>query len=524
MSDTQPRTTPVDAPFPHSAFININHLGLSKKKRFNAKQSLIKMLARRNDFVAVEELHVSPARAQESFFDHVGSHVVLYNSHGNAPGQCIMINKSFSKQLGFELTVEALTHNHQIFIQNVAHAFWWIEGNTCKMILNTYLSAHDNHIRQQQIEEITRQFKSFKQQCTNCEHFVIIAGGNRNFVINQSQHQVSSGSSWYPGAGLLNAWSAYLEELGVKIDTELEEPTFKRFSKVEGRREWVCRTLDYGAAGIDPIKYANWQVAVRARMDHARASDHKAIELTFEKRPNRAQRAQRRSPQFENVIRPIPEWLFDEPRFKNIWEASLKEWQQDRQLGLHGLGEFVNITRQIALKFFREQVIEATCDRHRFEICMRMQIDACNAEPLAMKTLARRLQIYPRLRQLFEIEVNVANSTVLVRSTPELESHINELIANITNDEENDEQVIHNAGVSDGVTLKGSTRYSTCVQEIKERMLCKRYKIVELWDESRGVMERDPEKMASLIRNAGVMRSGLKAKKTGATPFCSTVI
>ena len=70
--------------------------------------------------------------------------------------------------------------------------------------------------------------------------------------------------------------------------TELEEPTFRRFTNTEGERSWVCQTLDYATVGYDPILFANWQVAARVRNDHARASDHKATEIAFEKGDGRA--------------------------------------------------------------------------------------------------------------------------------------------------------------------------------------------------------------------------------------------
>ena len=56
--------------FPPAAFININHLGLSTRKRFDSKQRLVRTLVERNTFVNVEAIHVSSARAQDAVFDH----------------------------------------------------------------------------------------------------------------------------------------------------------------------------------------------------------------------------------------------------------------------------------------------------------------------------------------------------------------------------------------------------------------------------------------------------------------------
>lgn len=54
--------------FPPAAAININHLGLSTKSCFDRKMKLAKLLADRNVFVSISEIHVSSARAQDVFF------------------------------------------------------------------------------------------------------------------------------------------------------------------------------------------------------------------------------------------------------------------------------------------------------------------------------------------------------------------------------------------------------------------------------------------------------------------------
>ena len=105
--------------FPATAFININHLGISQRSRFNAKQRLMARLASRNVFVGVQEIHLSPARAQAEFFDHLTSHSVLYNADGVAAGTAILIQKAFLEKVG----VDDASLNHWVIIPNVAHAF-----------------------------------------------------------------------------------------------------------------------------------------------------------------------------------------------------------------------------------------------------------------------------------------------------------------------------------------------------------------------------------------------------------------
>ena len=85
--------------FPPTATININHLGLSSKSCFDRKSKLDTVLAKRNAFVNVCELHASAGRAQDTFFNHFTTHDILYNLAEGVPGQGIMIDKSFTKYI-----------------------------------------------------------------------------------------------------------------------------------------------------------------------------------------------------------------------------------------------------------------------------------------------------------------------------------------------------------------------------------------------------------------------------------------
>ncbi len=71
--------------FPPTSAVNINHLGLSTKTRYDRKTKLIKLLVRRNIVVNVRELHVSAARAQDAFFDNFPTHHVLDNLENDLP-------------------------------------------------------------------------------------------------------------------------------------------------------------------------------------------------------------------------------------------------------------------------------------------------------------------------------------------------------------------------------------------------------------------------------------------------------
>ena len=152
--------------FPHSAFININHLGLSTKSRFDSKQRYIRHLCKDNDFIGIQELHVSSARAQDAFFDHFTDFHCLYNCAARQPGQCIMIRKQFidHKQLSSLYDFNSL--HHLIFIPAVAHGVWCKEQGAIKLLVNVYLDSHSAATRRNQLLELTRKLKLFRE-CLN---------------------------------------------------------------------------------------------------------------------------------------------------------------------------------------------------------------------------------------------------------------------------------------------------------------------------------------------------------------------
>ena len=88
--------------FPNSAFVNINHLGLSDKSRYTAKRNYVDSLLGTFAILGIQELHYSPARSQDLFLNHFHNHCVLYNTSDNVPGQCIMIEKRFLHKRGID--------------------------------------------------------------------------------------------------------------------------------------------------------------------------------------------------------------------------------------------------------------------------------------------------------------------------------------------------------------------------------------------------------------------------------------
>ena len=141
-----------DELFPTSAFFNINHLGLSEKYRFNAKQTFLRSTSNFCKLIGIQELHASSATAQDCFFSHFSDFAVLYNVKIGCLGQCIMIDRSFLARCGIaarqfenehdileeDCPMDNLSYHHLIFISGVAHAFWWQDEATMHLFINIY--------------------------------------------------------------------------------------------------------------------------------------------------------------------------------------------------------------------------------------------------------------------------------------------------------------------------------------------------------------------------------------------------
>ena len=126
----------------------------------------------------------------------------------------------------------------------------------------TYTYIHDSAVRTDQLLRISDGISSFRKLKVG-HKFVIAASGDRNFVVKPEQHHSSASTGWHPGPGVIEAWSAFLASLGAGFDHELEDPTFVRFlTRSGGQSGWILRTLDFGTAGYDPIRFADWQCSV----------------------------------------------------------------------------------------------------------------------------------------------------------------------------------------------------------------------------------------------------------------------
>lgn len=493
--------------FPPTAAININHLGLSSKTCFDRKHSLVKTLAARNVFVNVSELHASAARSHDAFFGHSTTHYALYNIDDFLPGQCMMIDNRLLHHICPEfndrrIRDDFLRSHHEIFIKGIAHAFWWTDGELCKMNLHVYLDSHDSTIRREQMSMITDCLRTFKRKFEG-RKFVIVVSGDRNFVVKPSQHSSSSFSTWHPVTGVLDAWNDMLREIGVGLDFELEEPTFSRFARQpNGESGWIMRTLDFGAAGYDPVMYADWQCCTSVYNPIGRRpSDHKPVEIRFRLRT----RPRRRNRNSRNC--PIPSWMFRDEGFVDHWMSIVRDWGRGRSPGFEALGDFADMTRACATEWLREHVVEATCPQHKFELAMSMHMSARLRTHMSIKAASRKLRAYPQLRSLCEFGIDVASSSVRVLSTDALVEHIHSLATQTINEREREHPEQHD-GVSAGATLKGSVLYPNAATDLKRILPTVRHRILELWSDVTQQYETDPHVVGHLIRSAGAERSG----------------
>ena len=498
-----------DSLFPNCAFININHLGISTKSRFNSKQRLISDLCSRNAVIGIQELHLSPARAHDSFFCHFGDHIPLYNVSDGHPGQCILVSKFLPAIPGGDDASKAqfLSEHHITLVPNVAHCFWWTHESNILVFVNMYLSAHDQSLRGSQLELITTALSEFCDLHANFTPIVVL-GGDRNFVVRPHQHQSSANTSWHPGERVLNGWRILLQAMRVEVDTELDEPTFsKNTCDRNNETAWCSRTLDFAAAGFDSYRFLQWQVKVfisRSFRDR-RASDHCPVELRFLRR---SRKRSQRSPEGDGNFQPIPEWLFTDECFLSEWRSCLDSWEQSRQSGMRALSEFVELTQACARDWLKDHVVEARTVEHKFQVAIALHMLSCQGVYVPASRVFRLFAIYPTLRSLVDISIDTSCSSVRVNSSEALLGHVRQLSAQVVaahaerHDRENENDV------SAGATMQGGTIFPKAAADLKRMIPVQRYQLVEMWDGEEECMQTDPKRIGEIIRASGISRSG----------------
>ena len=487
---------------PPTAFVNINHLGLSTQDRFDAKQALIKGLAARNRIVGIQELHCSSARAQSLFFDHFVSHVALFNNPDGAPGQVMLLSRSWLETAN--LSVDSLHSHHCVIVPGVAHAFWLQIGDTILCVCNLYLDAHDAQARVEQMRLMRNFVEQFRVDHPASDH-VFIVGGDRNFVVKPEQHNSSRGTSWWPGGPTMAAWSDLMSSMEHVSDTELDEHTWtKRLRSSDGQTHWIHRTIDFATVSMDPVRHLD--VNVNASMYRGepgrKPSDHMAVELRGSVRhpPNCRRRSRARAPYG------VPEWLCDNHEFSIEFEKSVQEWLMHRRRGLFALGEFVDMAQAFGKEWLTERIVEATCVEHKFDVCMVVQSHAVHNVSIPMRKVSRWCAVYPALRDLVGFHIDAGSSSVWVESTDRFVQHVHDLASEVA--ELRMQRDSNDNDVSAGATLRNNAPHASAVDEIKRLTAQSRSKIVSLWNEERTERTDDPAEIGEAIRAAGERRSG----------------
>eukprot|EP00973_Karenia_brevis_P087818 12181259-Karenia_brevis.AAC.1 len=138
----------------------------------------------------------------------------------------------------------------------------------------------------------------------------------------------------------------------------------------------------------------------------SRATNHKPVIVRFREAkrepPNEARRK----------LRSLPDWLFKDDDFLQHWQECVEAWMQTRAHGLQGLHQFMELTQHAGRDWLRDHIIEAKTDHHRFEICMTAHKNAASGNPVSIAKVSRWFRIYPALRDMLTLTVDMVNSAV----------------------------------------------------------------------------------------------------------------
>ncbi len=119
-------------------------------------------------------------------------------------------------------------------------------------------------------------------------------------------------------------------------------------------------------------------------------------------------------------VKPVPEWLFHDGDFQIAWREAVASWERTMASGLKVLQARAMVTKQYAQDWLKENIAIAQTDKHRFEICLAIHMDACLNISLPSHVVTKRMCVYPPLRAMCELEVDIVNSAVKIKSTDAL--------------------------------------------------------------------------------------------------------
>ena len=180
----------------------------------------------------------------------------------------------------------------------------------------------------------------------------VIFGGDRNFTESAWERNASTGTPAPCSDKMRTAWLDWLGSFGGQL-VHQPEFTWKREFYSEGRVYWHHARLDVAGTNVQPHPAAEWLAISRREnaIPHPTASDHQPVALAW--LPKRQGDARRRgtAPAGTLVRKTLPEWLFQDERFREELDAAVADWKESRSHGVIGLMEFADLTNT-ALAFF----------------------------------------------------------------------------------------------------------------------------------------------------------------------------
>jgi len=487
------RYTGDDPDFLPVAFWNMNHLGLSKPHRFNAKLTNAKYLVNSFPVVCFSEIHNSAAVAYDAFFRHLQHAKLLFHCPPSQVGLAIAVADDVLGALG--ISSEQLPDHHEILVEGVAHGFWYQVGEVCRLIINIHLDAHSAAERVRQMRALRgaiRDFAALKPGVL----LETCLGGDRNFVVDEGQKSASSQAPWFPGQETIDAWMALLDSIGASGGGELFEHTFRRSGvSREGDQFWIAETLDFARAGFDPLRHAHRQQTVRVVRESPvrNASDHLPVAVCVEDRPKRPNRA--RQVTHARVKKPMPDWLCYSEAFLSELAESVDSWRGGRSLGLKALEEFQELVGAVAKDFLLHRKEVAQSALHKFDVTMNAYLAARTGRQVQIKHVNKWIAVYPALSTMMAVDVDVERSVLTVTGAEMLLNHLHELVDAVTQEKLAREEFeggpagALEAAIGEtttaGNTLIGHRAHPGVVTQLKTLVKQERYEIVRLWNEER---------------------------------------
>ena len=360
-------------PDPSAVFYNLRSLCLTDRPEdertergndaWKQKLNNVRSLTHKYDVVCISEIHWSAAEAWQYFFRHLRNTFVFQEG-----GMAILVNADWAREAGIaQPEGDNNGANFFVVIPGVAHALRFGTGQGTGWIISFRLDAKSPTTRIGQLRAMTTWMELHGKQAT------VIFGGDRNFTESAWERNASTGTPAPCSDKMRRAWLDWLGSFGGQL-VHQPEFTWKREFYSEGRVYWHHARLDVAGTNVQPHPAAEWLAISRREnaIPHPTASDHQPVALAW--LPKRQGGARRRgaAPAGTLVRRTLPEWLFQDERFREELDAAVADWKESRSHGVLGLMEFADLTHEHGSSFLRERMVEAKTTQHRLDVTIAM--------------------------------------------------------------------------------------------------------------------------------------------------------